>query len=98
LLCEVLIRLEAVGLVTNNSYRLRLTQIELGDTVGLSTVHINRVLKGLRERDLVRLDRERITIPDVPRLKAFNGFTPAYLHFGRRNGSDTSTGAEHSTA
>jgi CRP-like cAMP-binding protein len=80
LLCELLMRLETVGLVTGRSYHFPLTQIELGETVGLSTVHVNRVIKSLRDRDLIRLDKEKLTIPDVPRLKAFSGFTPGYLH------------------
>jgi len=50
LLCELLVRLEAVGLVQGGEYDLPLTQAELGDTLGLSVVHVNRVLKHLARK------------------------------------------------
>ena len=51
--CEMFTRLEAVGLVTNNRFELPITQSEFGDTLGLSTVHINRTLQQLRHKKLV---------------------------------------------
>ena len=81
-LCEMLTRLDAVGLVADNSFELHVTQLDLGDTLGLSTVHINRTLQRLRSRNLVLVDRKRVTILDPKALKASCGFNPNYLHLG----------------
>ena len=86
LLCELLLRLEAVGLTQNGSYELPITQGELADTVGLSDVHISRVLQRLRIKGLITLRRKKLVICDVPALKAFSGFHPTYLHLSGRNG------------
>ena len=53
--CEVLVRLEAVGLTQDRSCAFPITQSELGDALGLSTVHVNRVLQELRADDLIML-------------------------------------------
>jgi len=54
-------------------------QAELADTVGLSTVHINRVLQRLRAKNLIELSHRPLVIPDVEALNAFSGFDPNYL-------------------
>jgi CRP-like cAMP-binding protein len=86
LLCELLLRLKLVGLVNGASYALPITQADLADTVGLSTVHINRVLQRLRAKNLIEFSHQRLVIPDVAALNAFSGFDPNYLHLGGRNG------------
>ena len=48
-LCEVYVRLRAVGLVNGQAFEMPITQAELGDATGLSTVHVNRTLQELRE-------------------------------------------------
>src|SRR4051794_7862077 len=84
LFCEILVRLEAVGQTTDGGeYVLPITQIELADTMGLSGVHVNRVLRELREAGLVRVTGHAICIPDVKALKRFSGFTDRYLHYQR---------------
>jgi CRP-like cAMP-binding protein len=80
LLCELLLRLQAVGLATADSYTLPITQTELADTVGLSSIHVNRVLKTLRERELITWTKSEIKILDVPGLKSYSDFNPNYLH------------------
>ncbi|SFL37023.1 Crp/Fnr family transcriptional regulator [Methylobacterium pseudosasicola] len=80
LLCELLMRLEAVGRVTDNSYAFPLTQTEIADTMGLSDVHVNRTLRELRTLGLIHLKHRVLTILDVERLKAFCSFAPNYLH------------------
>jgi CRP-like cAMP-binding protein len=57
ILCELLLRLRAVGLADSDSYELPITQEELGDTLGLSTVHVNRTLQALRAENLITLKR-----------------------------------------
>jgi CRP-like cAMP-binding protein len=79
LLCEMLLRLRTVGLVKGDSYELPLTQEQLGDAFGLSSVHVNRMLQALRRGNLIVSDGKYITIPDVDALKDAAGFDPTYL-------------------
>ena len=83
LLCEMLVRLQAVGLATENSYAFPVTQQDLAETTGLSAVHTNRMLQSLRGQGLIGLRSGAVTIPDVERLKAFCGFQSHYLHLQR---------------
>ena len=69
----------AVGRVTDNSYAFPFTQTDIADTMGLSNVHVNRVLRELRELRLVALKQRILTILDVERLKAYCRFNPNYL-------------------
>jgi CRP-like cAMP-binding protein len=87
LLCELLVRLKAVGLADGGSYELPITQVDLADTVGLSTVHVNRVLQRLRALELITLRNGRLVILDVEKLNAFSGFNPNYLHLSRQTAS-----------
>ncbi len=82
LLCELLWRHGAVGLTNGETFRLPLTQTELGDTLGLTPVHVNRVLKDFRERRLIAMEHRMLRLLDVPRLEAIAGFTKDYLHLG----------------
>lgn len=86
LLCELLLRLETVGLTNGDTYELPITQAELADTTGLTSVHVNRVLQRLRQDGLITLKSRNLMIMDVERLKAFSGFNPNYLHLAERNG------------
>ena len=80
LFCEFLLRLQAVGLVTESSYHFPLTQLDLGDATGLSNVHINRVLQELRGLGLVVIKERRVTLPNIAAIKAYASFNPNYLH------------------
>jgi CRP-like cAMP-binding protein len=80
ILCELLLRLRAVGLADSNCYELPITQEELGDTLGLSTVHVNRTLQALRAANLITLKGGHVVILDPDRLFEFSGFNPNYLH------------------
>lgn len=81
--CEMLTRLRSVGCVVDDRFDFPITQTELGDALGLSTVHTNRILQQLRDGDFIAVDRKSVTILDVAGLKAFCGFNPDYLHLGR---------------
>ena len=96
-LCELLMRLEVVGLVSEDSFNLPLTQRELADTMGLSTVHINRVLQQLRGNRLITFDAKRLVVLDVEGLKRFSGFNPNYLHLGKYKSSSDSTDKDVAT-
>ncbi len=80
LLCEFSLRLEAAGVATTRAYNLPMTQEQLGDTVGLTPVHVNRVLKALAQRGLIERDRRQIRIVDWTGLRDASDFNPRYLH------------------
>lgn len=83
LFCELMLRMEAVGLAAQHSCPLPLTQYELGDALGISSVHVNRILKELRERGLITLSGGRLTIHDWAALAKAGEFDPTYLHIKR---------------
>jgi CRP-like cAMP-binding protein len=78
-ICELFLRLRSVGRTEGDTIQLPLTQAELGDTLGLSTVHVNRVLQELRKEELIRWQGNALTILDWERLKKVGEFTPTYL-------------------
>lgn len=80
LFCEMLVRLRAVGLAEEHACDLPITQSELADAFGLTTVHVNRVLKQMRAEGLIEIKGTRLTIPDWNRLKEVGQFSPRYLH------------------
>lgn len=87
LFCELHVRLGTVGLSTDKGYEMPLTQRDLADALGLSSVHINRRLQEMRRAGVIRLSGSFLTILNYTALKAMAGFDPAYLHtegFGAR--------------
>lgn len=85
LLCELFARLHAVGLTEKGSFGLPLTQSDLADTLGISTVHMNRSLQGLRDAKLLSMRHGRVTIDDLPRLEEFAQFKPHYLYLDAKS-------------
>ena len=79
LICELYIRLEAVGLTRDQAFELPLTQAELGDTLALSAVHVNRTLMELRRLKLVTFQNRQVVIHDFAALRIAAGFDPRYL-------------------
>lgn len=80
LFCEMVVCLRAVVLSEGHTYDLPLTQTELGDALGLSTVHVNRTLMQLRGMGLVSWSGTRLAVLDWERLKQVADFDPSYLH------------------
>jgi CRP-like cAMP-binding protein len=80
LFCELLYRFRAVGLNQGMSCTLPLTQVELAETLGLSSVHVNRTLQELRRKKLITLENGTLTIQDLDALKEISFFNPDYLH------------------
>ncbi|MCJ2105716.1 Crp/Fnr family transcriptional regulator [Methylobacterium sp. E-041] len=80
LLCELYLRLRAVGLTEGTAYDLPVTQADLADTLGLSSVHVNRTLQELRGAGQITWKGRRVTIHDLPALMALALFDPGYLH------------------
>lgn len=84
LFCELYVRMKNVGLVDGHRFDLPLTQEEIGDALGLTSVHVNRVLQRLRSEDLISLRRGLLAIHDSERLEKACGFNANYLHMERR--------------
>jgi CRP-like cAMP-binding protein len=80
LLCKMFERLRLVGETVDHKYRLQLTQAELGDTLGLSEVHANRMLRCLQGEGLIVCKGRYLRIPDLDALKKAAAFSPSYLH------------------
>jgi CRP-like cAMP-binding protein len=82
--CELLVRLRIVGLADDNGYALPLTQADLADSTGLTSVHVNRMLKKLRDENLLTFRGGEVAIGDWERLQRVAEFDPTYLHLERR--------------
>jgi len=80
LLCELYLRALDVGRLADGSLSLPLSQIILADALGMTAVHINRVLKELRLAGAVILNRGSITVSDPAQLVRIAGFDENYLH------------------
>jgi CRP-like cAMP-binding protein len=78
-LLELGSRLSLVGMGSKAGYACPLTQYHLADTLGLSAVHVNRVLRQLRESGLVTFRDGQVTIDDYDGLVELAEFDPAYL-------------------
>lgn len=85
LFCELLLRLEIVGKTAGLAYDFPLTQDQLASCLGLTSVHVNRTLQGLRGRGLIELQDRRITILDLPALQKIAEFDPSYLYLDPRS-------------
>lgn len=84
LMCEMFVRLGIVGLADGNSYRLPITQSDIADATGLTSVHVNRMLKKLRDDRLMTFRGGEVVIHDWERLQRVAEFSPAYLYLERR--------------
>ncbi|MDB5414524.1 MAG: crp [Rubritepida sp.] len=83
LLCEIHMRLWMVDLAEHGSCEMPLTQADLAETMGLSAVHVNRVLQELRSAGLIVLRGRTLTIPNLDALREIAMFDPGYLHAER---------------
>lgn len=80
--CELAVRLGTVdegdGAIVR--FDLPMTQEHLADALGLTAVHLNRVMQQLRGDGLIVTASRSVTVPDMARLRHAGGFDPAYLH------------------
>lgn len=80
LMCEMHVRMKNIGLVEDGAFHMPVTQEELADTLGLTPVHVNRVLQRLRSDGLIELGGRVLKILDVDALRTASGFDAGYLH------------------
>jgi CRP-like cAMP-binding protein len=89
LFCELLMRFKAVGIAKDAlTCEFPMTQTELGDALGLSTVHVNRVVQDLRADGLIILRGSSLHINDWERLQQRAKFNPTYLHLEGRGAAE----------
>lgn len=80
LICELYLRARTIGLGDDVQFELPLSQIMLADTLGMTPVHINRVLKGLRQSDVMAIKRGSLIITNPAKLVQIAGFDDNHLH------------------
>jgi CRP-like cAMP-binding protein len=80
LLCEFARRLEIAGLAAELAYELPMSQEQLADALGITPVHVNRILRDLDREGLIRRSKRHIHIPDWEALRRIGGFNELYLH------------------
>jgi CRP-like cAMP-binding protein len=79
-LCELIFRLRAVGRIEDHVADIPITQAALGDALGLSTVHVNRMLQELRRKNLIATSGARVKAVNWPDLVRTGDFDTTYLH------------------
>lgn len=82
-LCEMFLRLQAVGLTRDMSFDLPLTQEQIKDVIGASIVHVNRMLQQLRAGGLITWERPTVTINNWEGFVRFAEFDATYLNLHR---------------
>ncbi|HSP59222.1 MAG TPA: Crp/Fnr family transcriptional regulator [Halomonas sp.] len=80
LLCELLIRTRAAGLTEDHRFCLPLTQAQLGESMGITHIHTNRVMKRLRAEGMITFQDRIVEVMDWQRLKEYADFDARYLH------------------
>ena len=80
LLCEFVIRCEAAGLGDRHRFELPFTQAQIAEATGLTSVHVNRMLKCLDNDGAIERTRNQFSVLDWERLCAIADFDAAYLH------------------
>ena len=78
--CELNCRLEMVGLARDGRFKLPLTQADVAEACGLTGVHVNRVLRALREQGLLTYQRGAVELVDEARLATLAEFDANYLY------------------
>ncbi len=80
ILCEFAVRMQAAGIATVEDYELPMNQEQLGDAVGLTSVHVNRTLRSLVADGLIKYDRRKLSILDWDGIREVGDFSSLYLH------------------
>ncbi|EIZ78105.1 crp fnr-family transcriptional regulator [Novosphingobium sp. Rr 2-17] len=86
-LCETNVRLLSAGLSNGLQFRLALTQADLAEICGLTSVHVNRVIRQLREDRLCTFRSGIVDIHDLEHLKHRAKFDATYLYAGDPHGT-----------
>jgi CRP-like cAMP-binding protein len=80
MLCEFLVRCEAAGLGSAERFELPMSQEHIGDATGLTSVHVNRMLRALEQDGVIERQGREIRVGDWDLMKRVADFDPVYLH------------------
>jgi CRP-like cAMP-binding protein len=80
LVYEIFLRMRATGAISGLEFEFPVTQTDLADATGLTPVHVNRMLKQLREENLIAIDGKTWTILDPEGLRKASSYEASYLH------------------
>jgi CRP-like cAMP-binding protein len=80
LMVELRERLRVIGFVDGATFPMPLTQEQVGEALGVTSVHANRVIKQLRQEGIVELHRGQVTVLDEKKLMELADFDDRYLH------------------
>lgn len=86
LLWEMYLRHAMVGKVSEDAFHLPLTQADLADALGLSTVYVNKTMTRLRASGIIETDRRLVRILRPEELSAIAGFEGSYLYHPAASG------------
>lgn len=89
---EINLRLALVGRSDGNSFALPITQNDLAEALGMTTVHVNRVLRDLREQEIMTFRGGVVNIQDVTKLHRVAEFEPGYLYTNAEGGDSFNAG------
>lgn len=87
-LCELAVRLDAHGLADDMGYHLPMTQAELADALGLTPVHLNRVIRSLEVDGLIHRSKRDVSFPDWERMRDIADFNDRYLHLAKQESGE----------
>lgn len=94
LLCELHCRYKQAGLLqADGSYAFTATQAQVAEILGITSVHVNRMIRSLRERGLATIGRGGVQIHDWPQMARLAEFDVAYLHLNERDSTRDSVAA-----
>ena len=80
LMCELYLRVNNIGGAAQGSIELPISQVLFADALGMTPVHINRVLRRLREAGVMEIRRRSLRVLDPAGLVKIAGFDESYLH------------------
>ncbi|RYF14794.1 MAG: Crp/Fnr family transcriptional regulator [Oxalobacteraceae bacterium] len=85
LICESAVRLSATSPSDTFEYDLPMNQEHLGDALGLTAVHVNRMLKALQSDELIKQLGRFLSVPSMVALMDAGEYNPRYLHLPQAN-------------
>ncbi|MBE2994188.1 Crp/Fnr family transcriptional regulator [Sphingomonas sp. CFBP 13603] len=80
LICELRERMRNIDREDGGQFAMPLTQPDLAEALGLTAVHINRVVRQLMKEGVLEIRKGQVTVLDLPALTEIAEFDPSYLH------------------
>jgi CRP-like cAMP-binding protein len=87
LICELQCRYKAIGLATDDGFDWPMGQAQIADALGLTPIHVNRMIATINREGLAQMAGRRLTVLDWAALMEVADFDPAYLHLKRQRGT-----------